>query len=57
MVIRNLQSSSFESPHGPLTAGRTPQWSARIVAGLRARIKVVDVESANPDVLTALLCG
>jgi uncharacterized protein YggU (UPF0235/DUF167 family) len=29
----------------------------RIVAGLRARIKVVDVESANPDVLTALLYG
>lgn len=29
----------------------------RIVTGLRARIKVVEVEAAIPDVLTALLRG
>ena len=32
-----------------------PHSQVRIVTGLRSRIKVVEVESANPDILAALL--
>ena len=69
-AIQNRQFSSFESPHGPSTTRRTRQQSerllmhsayhtslVRIVTGERSRTKVVEVESADPDVVTALLRG
>ena len=34
-----------------------PRRSVRIVTGEKARTKVVEVESADPDVVTALLLG